>query len=411
MNLYVARQPILDHELNTVAYELLFRDGLQNSMNYNIDGYDATQKILSNSMVAFGLRNIAGNKKLFINFTGQNIEKGDVSSLPPEMVVVEILENTEPTAALLSTCRELKKKGYKFALDDFVFAAKYQPLIDLADIIKIDFLITKTATERKRMREIIPKRIKLLAEKVENQEEYEQALAFGYELFQGYFFCKPVIISQQTSQVDITSQLMLLRELNNNNLDIDRLESIIKRDISLIHKLLKYIINSPYASGSDRVHTLKQAISLLKIDGIRNWINLVCMKDLSAERPNELFTTLLIRAKFCELTAENIPNAKVEKDTAFLVGMLSLSDVVLGQPMEKIINDLGLASEIKDALVLHKNILGELLKLSTDYEQGNWQEVKIWCQKNHFPEELLASLYNEVIQWSTRINEGISSVM
>lgn len=411
MNLYVARQPILDHELNTVAYELLFRDGLQNSMNYNIDGYDATQKILSNSMVAFGLRNIAGNKKLFINFTGQNIEKGDVSSLPPEMVIVEILENTEPTAALLSTCRELKKKGYKFALDDFVFAAKYQPLIDLADIIKIDFLITKTPAERKRMREILPKHIKLLAEKVENQEEYEQALAFGYELFQGYFFCKPVIISQQTSQVDITSQLMLLRELNNNKLDLDRLESIIKRDISLIHKLLKYIINSPYASSSDKVHTLKQAISLLKIDGIRNWINLVCMKDLSAEKPNELFTTLLIRAKFCELTAENIPNTKVEKDTAFLVGMLSLSDVVLGQPMEKIINDLGLATEIRDALVLHKNILGELLKLSTDYEHGNWQEVKIWCKKNHFPEELLASLYNEVIQWSTKINEGISSVM
>ncbi|WP_196604346.1 EAL and HDOD domain-containing protein [Pectinatus haikarae] len=407
MNVYVARQPILNQSKETVAYELLFRDGLQNSMNYKINGYAATQKILSNSMVAFGIGKLASNKKVFVNFTEQNITNGDVELLPPEMVVIEILENTEPTAPLLAKCKELKNNGYTFALDDFVFEPKYQPFIDLADIVKIDFLITHTAEERKKIRQIIPPHVKLLAEKVETLEEYEQALSFGYELFQGYFFCKPVIISEKTARVDITAQFMLMREMNSTHVDINRIENIIKNDLSLIHKLLKYI-NSPYIGIPNEVRNLRQAIALLGINGVRNWVNLVCIRDLSSEKPNELFVILLIRAKFCELTTENISAKNSEKDTAFLIGMLSLSDVVLDQPIEKIIDELGLAPEIKAALLFRQNDLGQLLNMVTDYEHGDWMKVKNWCHENNFSEELLASLYNEVIHWATKMNEDIN---
>lgn len=411
MDVYIARQPIFDRRQNAVAYELLFRDGLKkNFMNTKIDGYEATQQILSNSMVSFGLDKLANHKKLFVNFTGQNIENGDVYVLPSKSVVIEILEDTEPTPSLLAACKELKSKGYTFALDDFVFEEKYWPFIELADIVKIDFIITKDPAERKRMRKIMPKHIKLLAEKVETREEYEQALSYGYELFQGYFFCKPVIISQSTAKVDITSQFMLLRETNNKNIDFNRLEDIIKIDLSLIHKLLKYI-NSPYLGVVNKVHNIKQAIALLGVNGLRNWVNLVCLRDLSSEKPNELFMVLLMRAKFCELTAKNLTKKKAESATAFLVGMLSLSDVVLNQPMEKIVDDLALAPEIKEALLTHGNVYGELLELSIDYERGNWDKVKTWCLKNNFSEELFASLYNEVIQWSTRMNEDINGTI
>lgn len=404
MDVYVGRQPILDKKQNTVAYELLFRDGFKNKMNTNIDGYYATQKVLSDIITSIGLNKIIGNKKGFINFTQGNIENGDVSVLPPEIMVVEILENTKPTESLLKACWALKKKGYKFALDDFVFKEQYRPFLDLADIVKIDFRITNTIAERKKMRSIIPSHIKLLAEKVETREEYRQALTFGYELFQGYFFCEPAIISQKASKVDISAQLSLLREMNKSDVDINHISQIIQRNVSLVHKLLRYM-NSSYIGLRHHIHNIKQAIALLGLNGLRSWVNLVCMHDLSMEKPDELFVVPLIRAKFCEIVAENLTTQKLEKETAFLTGMLSLSDVIMEQPMGKVVDDLALASEVKNALLFHENGYGQLLNLILNYEQGNLEKVETWCQQNKFSTKLLISLYTKVIQWSVLMNE------
>ncbi|WP_196591489.1 EAL and HDOD domain-containing protein [Pectinatus frisingensis] len=406
MDVYVARQPILNINKETVAYELLFRDGFKNAMSDKIDGYDATQSILYNSMVTIGLEKIANRKKVFVNFTGKNIKNGDVLLLPPGMVYIEILENTEPTKSLIDICKHLREKGYKFALDDFVFDPKYQPFIDLADIIKIDFIITNTEAERQKMREIIPAHVKLLAEKVETEEEYKQALSLGYEYFQGYFFCRPVIISQKAFRVNLASQFLLLREVNRVNINIQSVEEIVKQDVSLVHKLLKYI-NSPYLGIRNKVHNIRQAIALLGLNGTRNWVNLICLRDLSAEKPNELFIMLLVRAKLCEIVAAALKNPVLNSETAFLVGMLSLSDVILDQPMEHVVNELGLADEIKEALLYKKNPIGELLRMVIHYERGEWNGVRDWCVLNHFSERKLVDFYNEAVHCATEMTENM----
>ncbi|WP_196598123.1 EAL and HDOD domain-containing protein, partial [Pectinatus frisingensis] len=234
INLYVARQAILDKDKQTVAYELLFRDSFENQIPVLVNKYVATKKLLVNSMAVFGLDKLTGNKPAFINFTDKNIENGQVELLPPDKVYIEILEDVKISRTLLSTCKRLRNKGYKFALDDFVFTPDHWPLIKLASVVKIDFSITKTADARKSIRKTIPDNISLLAEKVETKKDYEQAANLGYDFFQGYFFCKPTIISKRTTVTNALSQILLLQEINRSMLNINELENIIKQDISLV---------------------------------------------------------------------------------------------------------------------------------------------------------------------------------
>ncbi|MBB5336766.1 EAL and HDOD domain-containing protein [Pectinatus brassicae] len=403
MNVYVARQPILDKNRETVAYELLFRDGTSNYMSGNTDGYTATKNILTNSMVSLGLNTLTNNKKAFINFTGKNIEDGNVQLLSAETSYIEILENTEPTPSLIESCKKLRQKGYKFVLDDFIYDKKYKPLIDLVDIIKIDFLITTNPTERRMMRSIIPSHIKLLAEKIENEEDYYQAVTFGYELFQGYFFCKPLVISRKALPTKELSQLLLLREVNAENIDTKKLENIIKQDISLVHKLLNYI-NSPGVGLSNSVYNIRQAIVLMGIEKVRNWLNLIFLQKFIENKPNEIFIMSIIRARFCELMAGNMNCSETEKDAAFLVGVLSLSNIVLDESLEQAVIDLGLSDKIKEALFNEKSFLGQLLEIAVIYEKGQWTKVDEWLKKYSFSAVKIAQLYNNALVWANGIN-------
>ncbi|WP_196602420.1 EAL and HDOD domain-containing protein [Pectinatus frisingensis] len=304
-NLYVARQAILNKDKKTVAYELLFRDSFENRMPVSVNKYVATKKLLVNSMAVFGLDKLTGNKPAFINFTDKNIENGQVELLPPDKVYIEILEDVKISRTLLSTCKRLNlfpifKRDllkHKWGL--------YWPLIELASIIKIDFSITKTADARKSVRKTIPRNISLLAEKVETRKDYEQAANLGYDFFQGYFFYKPTIISKRTTVTNALSQFLLLQEINHSTLNINELENIIGQDISLVHKLLKYI-NSPFIGLSYKISSIKQAIILLGKDKIQKWINIICLQELSQKHPNELFAILLVRGKLCELIAANM---------------------------------------------------------------------------------------------------------
>jgi len=402
MDIFVARQAILNNKKQVIAYELLFRNGLTNAMDDSIDGYNATQNIVANSLVFLGLKTLTGGKRAFINFTDRNIKDGTVKLLPPQLVSVEILENVQPTKALISACKNLRTMGYQLVLDDFVFEPKYQPLVDLADVIKIDFLITKTASEREAIRKMIPGHIKLLAEKVETAEDYQQAISFGYEYFQGYFFCKPDIITRKALPVSALSQLLLIKEVNQSDFDVPQLEKIIKHDVALAHKLLQYI-NSPGIGIVNKINNIKQAIILLGLNGIRKWANLVSMRELSADKPSELFTICLIRAKFCELVANVMGDRDVASDTAFLMGIFSLLDVVLDRPMEEVLSDLGLSTELEAALLGKDTKLTSILHFAQSYERGNWAIVKEWCEKNNFTEVKLSHSYQQAICWSDTI--------
>lgn len=199
MEVFVARQPVFDRNLDVYGYELLFR----NSHNNFYDGLDeniATSSVISTSLSVIGMENLTGNKRAFINFPYDMLINESATTLPKEFVVIEILENVLPDYYIINACKKLKQLGYILALDDFVLKPEYYPLIELADIIKVDFLLTNSKERESIIKKINYPNIKFLAEKVETRDEYAQAFQLGYSYFQGYFLSKPVIIKGITMQ-------------------------------------------------------------------------------------------------------------------------------------------------------------------------------------------------------------------
>ena len=395
---FIGRQAILDQQKNVYAYEILFRSGLKNAFDPNLDGNVATQSVMVNAMLDFGMNKLVSDKRAFINFTEQNLLNRAPKLLPSENVVVEILETVQPTPEILQVVQELKAAGYKIALDDFVLMPGYEPLIDMADIIKVDFRITTDPEERKNLREILPKHVRLLAEKIETEEEFQQALDFGYVLFQGYFFCKPAVLRRKRLTSNALSKMRLLREINRQNVDFSAITGVISSDTNLVHKLLTYI-NSAGVGLTNHVSNLKQATVLLGASGVRRWVTLVSLQTFSEDKPPELFTLSLLRAKFCELIAGELKRPGLTPDTGFLLGMFSLIDVLLSLPMDDVLKEVSLSDELSDALRGKDNDLRRLLDLVVAYEKGDWEKVITCCTHENLDPDYLKPTYDNVLEW------------
>ena len=395
---FIGRQAILDQQKKVYAYEILFRSGLKNAFDPNLDGNIATQSVMVNAMLDFGMNKLVSDKRAFINFTEQNLLSRAPKLLPSENVVVEILETVQPTPEILEVVQELKHAGYKIALDDFVLMPGYEPLIEMADIIKVDFRITSDPEERKKLREILPKHVRLLAEKIETEEEFQQALEYGYVLFQGYFFCKPADLHQKRLTSNALSKMRLLREINRQNFDFSSITGVISSDTNLVHKLLTYI-NSAGIGLTNHVSNLKQATVLLGASGVRRWVTLVSLQTFSEDKPPELFTLSLLRAKFCELIAGDLKRPGLTPDTGFLLGMFSLIDVLLTLPMEDVLKEVALSDDLNAALLGEDNDLRRLLDLVIAYEKGDWDTVIAYCDREKLPHEQLKPTYDKVLEW------------
>jgi EAL and modified HD-GYP domain-containing signal transduction protein len=299
-------------------------------------------------------------------------------------------------------CKKLKKQGYTIALDDFVFDEKYINLVQFADIIKVDFSITKGYERKTIIEKINSNNIKFLAEKVETIDEFNEAKALGYVYFQGYYFSKPIILSGKDIPRNKFINFKILKELNNEDLNIDSLEKLILLDVSLSFKLLK-LINSTAFSLKNRVNSIKQALSLLGEMEIKKWIYVVLIRSLCENRPNELINYTLIRAKFAELLSIKM-GLKCKSYDSYITGLLSFIDVILSQPIEIIVNDLYLSNEVKDALLNKENTLGSIIKLITFYEKGLWDKVDSYSEKLNITNHDLSNCYFESLNWVKQFN-------
>ena len=302
MEQFIARQPILDSNMKLFGYELLFRNSLDNYFS-GVDEDEATSRVIAGSTMLFGLESLLGNGKGFINFTKKALLRDYASVLPTKHIVVEILENVAPDAEVIDACRRLKKAGYLLALDDFVYDAQYDELLNMADIVKVDFLVSDVS-ERKRLAGAIgPRGVKMLAEKVETQEEFEQAREMGYHYFQGYFFSKPVIISKKDVPGFKINQLRMLQKVNEEEIDFDGLSDLIQADMSMVYKVLR-LTNSAAFGLRNEVTSIRQALGFLGEKGIRKWASILLVAGLAQDKAQELVVSSLVRARFCELLSK-----------------------------------------------------------------------------------------------------------
>lgn len=401
MDIFVARQPIFDRSHNVVGYELLYRNGYENFCS-NTDGNKATLNVISNSFYTFGIKNITNNKRAFINFTEELITKEVATILPSSSAVIEILEDIEPTDEVLLACKKLKAKGFTLALDDFIFQKKYINLIKLADIIKIDFRVTK-GEERKNILELssINNKIKFLAEKVETEEDYRTAFELGYTYFQGYYFSEPVTLSTKCIPVNKHIAWKIINIINKEDFNYNEIETLMMQDLGIAYKILK-LINSSLYYLRNKISSIRRAIAYIGKQELVKWLYVILLNDLKVNAQNELIRISLLRAKLCEFIC-GMSIYKGKKFSAYMTGLFSLADVLLNCPINVIVNDLCMVDEIKDGLLEERTPLNSILKLVICYEKGQWDEVIYYADKIEIDPKEISKAYLKSLKWADNI--------
>jgi EAL and modified HD-GYP domain-containing signal transduction protein len=398
MNFYAARQPILDKNKNLFAYELLFRDSVDNVFP-DIDGDEATSKMIEASQFNMGISGFTGSKPAFINFTLDTLAKGYPEMIAPDEVVIEILETVKPGKKLLAICKKLYDEGYTIALDDYEHQKVWLHFYPYIKIIKIDIQQSSQANINEVCAAVknYPQ-IKLLAEKVETHEEYNLMLDLGFDYFQGYFFAKPEMIKTKSLSPSQIAMAELLYETSKTDLDLNNITKVFERDVSLSYKLLRYA-NSAIFKRRNEISTIKQALVILGSGELKRFIGLMFAVTANPNKPSELINLAMTRAKFCELVVQD-SNLELDISIAFLTGLLSMIDAILDEEMATVLEKLPLSQEIKDPLLTEKGVMAGIIKLIELIEQANWDKTNIVIEKLKLDKDKVVEHYNQALAWA-----------
>jgi c-di-GMP-related signal transduction protein len=393
---FIARQPIFDRATKVVGYELLHRS--TNASKFEAEDPDqASAELIEGSVLLHRLATLTRGKRAFINVTRNLLVQDLLSILPKEEIVVELLETIQPEPRVIAAIRKLKEEGYLIALDDFEHNDSLTPLVELADIIKVDFLVTEGAERQRIMERCDRKDLVFLAEKVETRKDFEEALAMGYSLFQGFFFCEPETLHRTDLRKCKANYVRLLRELVREDLALDRITDVIKHEVSLASRLLRYL-NSPIFGVREELTSIGQALVHLGEAPLRRWGMLVALSAMGDDKPSALMTACLVRARFCEsiAAAAGLANRRLD---LFLTGMFSAIDALLDRPMVDALSEMGLCDEIQQAILGDDSRLASVLRLALACEQGRFPEIGMRSLDLGISFEAVSETYSNALIW------------
>lgn len=397
MDIFVARQPIFNRQQEVIAYELLYRDSDQNFFSGNVSSDVATSILLMNSYLNFGIDHLVGKHKAFLNFEKALVMNDIPQLLDKGNVVIELLEDVIPDEAFMGKIQNLKNLGFTIAIDDFVEDYQYNDLVDLCDIIKVEFLGESRKAIEKICRTWKPKGKLLLAEKVETREEYEWAKSIGFDYFQGYFFSKPSMIRSKSVQDDASNYIRLMGALNVDEPDYNEISSYIELNVGLTYKILK-LVNSRFARGNT-IKSIKHAIAMLGIRALRKWVSLALVQNMRTNETSELIVTSMVRSHLLESIAAH-SNLKAHSDELTLMGILSILDVMLKRSMEELMNELPVTDMIKITLIGETSLYSPIYDICMCYEKGDFTHLAANCDQIDYDINLLPSHYIEAVQWA-----------
>ncbi len=373
MDVYLARQPIFDNENRVYGYELLYRSNGQQNNYTGENGDESTADVITNAFFGLDIREVIGGGKAFINFTGNLLKRGVPKMISPDIVVVEVLEDLMQDEDLIAACQDLKERGYTLALDDFEYKNTYSELFQIGDIVKIDFRTPQAAIEETAYVCRYCNKI-MLAEKIETAAEYEYAKALGCTFTQGYYFARPTILSRD-SVAPLTMNFMQIMQLvSQSEPEISDIVEVISRDTAMCQRLLR-LINSVYFGVKNRVSSISQALVILGLDYLREWVYLMGMQRITRNDNVEVMRTALVVAKFCRGVAMMIPEAARNADAFYLMGLLSMLDHCKTADLERKLNEFPITEDIKGGLLGKGGIYSDVYRLAVNYEKGNWDEV------------------------------------
>ena len=402
MEQFIARQPILDLNKKLYGYELLYR-GAPGKLLGQVSGEQATASLLSSAFLTGDIEVISNNRLCFINFTQELLESNLPFNFPKTKIVVEILENVDPTPEVISICRRLKENGYTLALDDFVYKRKWEPLLELVKIVKIDIRLTPLNTLIRTLNHLKYHSVKLLAEKVETEAEFVLANRMGFSYFQGYFFCKPQGITiTEISSVKL-NLIRLLAEVTKKEIELERLREIISSDVAITYKLLRFL-NSAYYYLLQKVKSVKHGVALLGEKELRNFCMLVIISELATDKPDELVRLVLVRAKLCELLGKTSDLPESDCIDLYMIGLFSLLDAMLDCPMAEILEKLPINAVVKDTLLGMENGYTDFLCLSQAFEKNQQYECAILQDKLLLTDDQVRECYLEAVKYANNLS-------
>ncbi len=396
----LARQPIFNRKMQVVAYELLCRSCDLNE--YTADGGDmASSQVLLHTFTELSIHSVVGHHQAFINFT-----RTLLLTPPPfdrRQLVVEVLEGQQIDAQMLHSLRSLREQGYTIALDDFELTDETRDLVPYADIIKLDVLQLSPEQIREHIDYLKPFGLILLAEKVETYEMLEYCKDAGFDLFQGYFLARPKVIKGRKITENKQAVLQLLSVLHDPDVPLERVEQLVARDPMLSYKLLR-LVNSAAFALPRTIESLRQAITLLGLNIIKNWVNLLAMANLG-DKPMELSIAALTRARMCEIIAATM-SGKKRQDTFFTVGLLSTLDAFMDAPLEILLSNISLSEQLNEALLKHLGDEGKVLDIVEHYERAEWDKIDWdYLGPRNISPDTLSHIYLDALTWVTTTME------
>ena len=384
--------------MKTFGYELLFRDGVEDYFREQ-DADAASRKTLDTSQ-QMGLQTLCEGRRAFVNCTREVLLKDYVTLLPSAQTVVEVLESVPSDDLVKAALQRLKQAGYMIALDDFILDDARTPLVEFADIIKVDLQTTTPEDRVTLVSRFGPWRCRMLVERVETREEFTATKSAGFIYFQGYFFRKPELLQAREIPANRLNYLRLLQAVSKPDLEVREMEDLIKHEASVCYRLLRYL-NSAAFGIRNEVHSIRHALTLLGEREVRRWIRLVVTLTAAENRSSELLNAAMTRARFCELMSPRVPHGESD---LFLMGLLSMIDAILEIPMVTILENIPLDHATKSVLLGAESKLRPLYQLMIARESGDWDATADHARQLGLGESEIAEAYWQAMQWVREIN-------
>ena len=397
----VARQPILDRKGQVVAHELLYRQ--TEDATACTDRSDSTgARTLNDAMLAVGLDALTCGLPAFINLTHQLLLSGAGTLLPRDIAVLEIREDIPVDDEVMQVCRKLHADGYALALDDFVAGSPAEALVPWVRYVKIDVLETPEAEWKALAKRFSDRKIKVVAEKVETIEVSDATRDAGYDYFQGYFFCRPRTFATTHLPARRLAYVQLLAALNRPDLSFDELENLVKHDLSLSYRVMRSSNSAAFAIHRE-ITSIRTALVLLGFDQIRKWASVWAIAGLSAGEAPGAVSLALVRARGCERIGELLAGS--DTGGLFLLGLCSLLDVILRQPMEVALTDMPLPTPVREALLGAPNTVRKALDAVVAYERGEWDTAGELIEQLGIGRAQLPNIYADAVRWARQLSQ------
>lgn len=397
---FIGRQPVFDQNLSIYGYELLFRNQKNQSSANAIEWDHKVSQLMMNTFADIGLESLVGRHRAFIYLTRFFIQEPDRIIVAPGQAVFEFPDSLETDDTVVESLASLKRQGHTIALDSSSYEENPPLLAKVTNIVKIDISSLSEDQISQCVSRLKHENVKLLANKVETYEEFEFLKNLGIDYYRGYFFSKPTLIKGKDLDSNQLAIMRLIGKVYDPDLDVDDLGDIISSDVGLSHKILKFI-NSPATGLRVEVDSIQQAVILLGLDTIKNWVMLLALGSAS-DKPHELSKIALVRAKSCEQLA--LKSQQSNTDSFFTIGMFSAIEAIMDQPLDILLQDLALADNMKTALINREGIFGEALNCVLAMEHNAISEIEF----NGMELDQLGEIYLDAVSWADQQQQTLA---